>query len=235
MKTFFQYCGVFLVLSCAVTRAGASRFTVTALAIVNGDNDRHKHEGNSGVVVWLEPIDATVMDEPSPKGYRLQQKDRVFEPHVLVVPVGAKVNFPNHDMLFHNVFSMFNGKRFDLGLYEAGTSKAFSFDRPGISYIFCNIHDSMSAVVIALRTPYYGISNREGKITIPGVPAGRYRLNVWAEGAGDDATPGLSREVTIQANTNLETLAVRVSSSVNVTHLNKYGLAYDSAVDHSSY
>ena len=65
--------------------------------------------------------------------------------------MGAVVQFPNHDPFFHNVFSLFEGKRFDLGLYEAGSSRNVSFDRPGISYIFCNIHAEMSAVVIACR------------------------------------------------------------------------------------
>ena len=64
------------------------------------------------------------------------------------------------------VFSLFEGKRFDLGLYEAGTTRVVHFDRVGVSYIFCNIHPEMSAVVLALKTPYYGISNAAGKIVL---------------------------------------------------------------------
>jgi hypothetical protein len=81
---------------------------------------------------------------------RLVQKNKSFEPHILVIPAGSMVEFPNHDPFFHNVFSLFEGKRFDLGLYEAGTSRMVRFDRPGISYIFCNIHPEMSAVIITL-------------------------------------------------------------------------------------
>jgi plastocyanin len=235
MKKSFPCWGLLLALPFMATSSEASRFTVTAQAIVKGDGDRRNHEGNSGVVVWLEPIDVSAVEESSRKVYRLQQKDRAFEPHILVVPVGAKVKFPNRDMLFHNVFSMFNGKKFDLGLYEAGASKTVSFDTSGISYIFCNIHDTMSAVIVVLRTPYYGISDRQGNITIPGVPAGRYRMNIWAEGAADEATARLSRETTIQQNTALETLTIPVTSSVNVTHLNKYGLEYDPPADRSAY
>ena len=91
---------------------------------------------------------------------RLVQKNKSFEPHILVVPAGSMVEFPNRDPFFHNVFSLFEGKRFDLGLYEAGTSRMVRFDRPGISYIFCNIHPEMSAVVITMATPLYAISNR---------------------------------------------------------------------------
>src|SRR5256885_8877747 len=108
---------------------------------------------------------------------RLAQHNKSFEPHVVVVPVGSVVAFPNRDPWFHNVFSLFEGKRFDLGLYEAGTSRAVHFDRPGISYIFCNIHPQMSAVVVTLNTPYWTFSDRNGHVTIANVPVGRYALH----------------------------------------------------------
>src|SRR6266566_5842099 len=73
------------------------------------------------------------------------------------------------------------GKRFDLGLYEAGTSHAVTFDAPGICYIFCNIHPEMSAVVVVTGSPYYAISDPAGKFSIPNVPPGIYSLSVWHE------------------------------------------------------
>src|SRR6266852_5634849 len=120
------------------------------------------------VVVWLSPIGAQTATKQFPNHpLRLAQHNKSFEPHLLVVPVGAVVQFPNRDPFFHNVFSLFEGKRFDLGLYEAGTTRNVSFDRAGVSYIFCNIHAEMSAVVIALDTPYFGISNHKGEVVIP--------------------------------------------------------------------
>src|SRR5437667_2508759 len=128
-----------------------------------------------GVVVWLTPLDPKVPLNPFHTGpLKLTQHNKSFEPHVLVVPVGSVVQFPNHDPFFHNVFSLFEGKRFDLGLYEAGSTKDVHFDKPGISYIFCNIHAQMSAVVIALNTPYYGISDKRGQVVISNVHPGRY-------------------------------------------------------------
>ena len=64
----------------------------------------------------------------------------MFEPHLLIIPLGSTVSFPNLDPFFHNVFSQFNGKRFDLGLYEAGSTRDVRFDHEGVSYLFCNIH-----------------------------------------------------------------------------------------------
>ena len=90
----------------------------------------------SDVVLWLKPLDRAggggpVLTEQSHKKLQLTQKDKSFQPHVLVVPVGSAVDFPNRDPFFHNVFSMFDGKRFDLGLYEAGASNSVRFDRLG--------------------------------------------------------------------------------------------------------
>ena len=87
------------------------------------------------------------------------QKDKTFTPHLLVIPTGSTVDFPNLDPFFHNVFSEFNGKRFDLGLYESGSSRTVHFDHDGVSYIFCNIHPEMSAVIVTLSTPYFGVSD----------------------------------------------------------------------------
>src|SRR5262249_32318356 len=154
----------------------------------------------SNAVVWLVPSGEARTDMPGQvprRSYRLTQQRKRFDPHVLVIPVGSVVEFPNLDPFFHNVFSLFEGKRFDLGLYEAGTIHEVKFDRPGISYIFCNIHPEMSAVVITLNTPYYGISNSSGNVTIRNVLPGTYRLEAWHERSSLQAVRGTPREVPV--------------------------------------
>src|SRR3984885_10102965 len=147
-------------------------------------------------VVWLKPLGDDAPPIPQDDShYTLLQKNRMFTPHLLVVPVGSKVYFPNADPFFHNVFSLFNGRRFDLGLYEAGTTKEVSFSREGVSYIFCNIHPEMSAVVVALSTPLYAIADASGAFQLPDVPAGEYELHVWVEGTPQPSLDRLSRDV----------------------------------------
>jgi plastocyanin len=182
------------------------------------------------VVVWLTSVggsSATSLPAtrvaPRP---RLLQKNKSFEPHVLVVPVGASVEFPNKDPFFHNVFSLFEGKRFDLGLYEAGTTRDVVFDKPGISYIFCNIHAEMSAVVIALSTPYYGVSNKRGQVAIAHVPAGRYILRLWYEGALPETLNGMTREIRVSEDTSSLGLFRLPASGLPQTHKNMYGRDY---------
>lgn len=217
----------------AALSAHAQTFTVSASVNGNHHHSNHDAESTSPVVAWLVPQSdakspgSTVADS-APKHFTLLQKNKNFDPHLLVIPVGSQVEFPNKDPFFHNVFSLFEGKRFDLGLYESGSTRSLRFDRPGISYLFCNIHSEMSAVIIALETPYYATSDRAGEITIPNVPPGRYALRVWKEGVSAATLKGLSRTVVVSGeNVSLGNLAVPASNSVPLAHKNKYGRDYE--------
>jgi hypothetical protein len=144
-----------------------------------------------------------------------------------VIQVGTAVQFPNKDPILHNVFSLFNGKRFDLGFYEAGSSKTVHFDRPGVSFLFCNIHPEMSAVVVAVDTPYFGISDRAGRVSIPHVPESKYQLNVWYDRSLPADLKSLSRVVTISDSArSLETIRVIENPNFTLEHKNKYGQDY---------
>jgi plastocyanin len=180
-------------------------------------------------VVWLAPLGAAADAAPvAPMHATLTQKDKAFEPHLLVVTRGSTVEFPNRDPWFHNVFSLFNGKRFDLGLYEAGTSRTVHFDREGVSFIFCNIHPEMSAIVVVLSSPYFAIPDKQGDFIINGVPPGRYMLHVWNENALPATLKVLSREVQIaDVSRSLGTIQVRVTTAASVPHKNKYGQDYE--------
>jgi plastocyanin len=189
----------------------------------------HPLKNASEAVVWLTPVGAKV-DAPhqNPNEVpKLVQKDKSFHPDLLVIPVGGKVEFPNRDPFFHNVFSMFEGKRFDLGLYESGTTRFVQFDKPGISFIFCNIHAQMSAVIITLATPYYGITDPRGQVTINDVPAGRYELQIFHAAVPPDALRALTREVTIAPGQNTLGNFTLAETDALVAHKNKYGHDYD--------
>jgi plastocyanin len=189
---------------------------------------------NGEVVIWLKPVaepGQRSSESPQSRGrLKIVQQNKRFEPRFLVVPVGSVVDFPNVDPFFHNVFSLFDGKRFDLGLYEAGTSRSVSFNRPGVCYIFCNIHPEMSAVVVVVDTPYYAVSNRAGEFTVPNVPLGRYVLSVWHDHHKPERPDEFPRDVRIsQANASLGVIRLIESVPVIVPHKNKYGHQYNAA------
>jgi hypothetical protein len=180
-------------------------------------------------VAWLTPEGGTSVPPFLPQGhYTLLQKNRTFSPHLQVIPVGSVVEFPNADPFFHNVFSLFEGKRFDLGLYEAGSSKSVTFSREGVSYIFCNIHPEMSAVVLALSTPFYAIADGHDTFALRGLPPGDYKLHLWVEGVPKSFLDGLTRSVRISSHDlDLGTLSAPIAQAKEMEHMNKFGSPYD--------
>jgi plastocyanin len=228
MKTATLYC-LCLLIVCGGLVCG-QEVTVTAdVAFVNSGK-KSKAGRASNVVLWLSPVGSAAPSSlttiQASNRLRLVQRNKSFEPHVLVVPVGSVVEFPNRDPFFHNVFSLFEGKRFDLGLYEAGSTRNVVFDKPGISYIFCNIHSEMSAVVVAVSSPYYGISDPSGRVTISRVPPGRYTLRIWYEDTLPEELNNLTREVTISGDaSSLGAMRLPVTNMPQ-GHQNMYGRDY---------
>lgn len=179
-------------------------------------------------VIWLEPIAGTAAPPPLPhRRYTLLQKNRTFIPHLQVIPAGSVVEFPNRDPFFHNVFSMFDGKRFNLGLYEAGSSKSVTFSRAGVSYIFCNIHPEMSAVVVALNTPLFAIADANDSLVLRDIPPGTYRLHVWIEGVPQSFLEGLNRVVHFPPQLlDLGQMKAPIGGGRTIPHKNMYGNNY---------
>ncbi len=184
-------------------------------------------------VVWLEALPGTPALPYAPQGtYTLLQKNRTFIPHLQVVPVGSVVAFPNADPFFHNVFSLFDGKRFDLGLYEAGSSKSVTFSREGVSYIFCNIHPEMSAVILTLATPLYAIADRSNAFDLRDVPPGDYRLHFWIEGVPQSVLSGLDRRIHLPPRVlDLGSVEAPLANADLAAHKNKFGQAYPAQPD----
>jgi plastocyanin len=190
----------------------------------------------SGVVIWLEPI-AGPAALPRPTAHaQILQKNKTFSPHILVVTTGTTVDFPNNDPIFHNAFSNFEGKVFDIGLYPPGTSKSVRLDRPGVVRVFCNIHPTMSAVIAVLSTPYFATSRKDGRFQIANVPPGEYTLHVMHERATPATLDALTRRVTVhEAAVMIPGLSISESGYLPLPHKNKYGKDYPPVTDDAFY
>jgi hypothetical protein len=220
---------VILVVSCCLA-ARAEESVLTGRVDLVVRDGKPWRGGKSDTAVWLIPLTpspAFIPGDLKPPP-RLVQKNKSFQPRVVILRAGTAVEFPNRDPFFHNVFSLFDGKRFDLGLYEAGGTRFVHFDKAGVSYIFCNIHPEMSAVVVAVATSYYALSDRAGNISIRGLPPGRYMLHVWNERALPGTADAASRELTITAGSaSFGTITLPISAAPEAPHKNKYGRDYD--------
>jgi plastocyanin len=134
-------------------------------------------------IVYLETAPAAALEARDPGRARMDQRNETFLPHVLAVDTGTLVDFPNNDSTYHNVFSLSKPKRFDLGRYARGKSKAVRFDRPGIVRVFCEIHSHMSAFVLVFSHPFYSTTDTDGRYRIDNIPTGSYTVAAWHEGA----------------------------------------------------
>jgi plastocyanin len=134
-------------------------------------------------IVFVEKAPAGAFEERAFGRARMTQRGETFLPHVLPVHAGTTVEFPNEDQTFHNVFSLSKARRFDLGRYAAGQSKAVRFDQPGIVRVFCDIHSHMSAFILVFNHPYFDAADGNGRYEISGLPPGRYSVAAWHEGS----------------------------------------------------
>jgi plastocyanin len=133
-------------------------------------------------LVYLEVAPRGAFDEGEPTRVMMDQRNEMFVPRLLAIQTGTTVDFPNSDAIFHNVFSLSRARRFDLGRYAAGKSKAIRFDRPGVVRVFCDIHSHMSAFIVVFNHPYFKVTDADGRFRIDNVPPGTYTLVGWYEG-----------------------------------------------------
>jgi plastocyanin len=175
-------------------------------------------ENYGGVAVWLVPINAvtTESDDPRQQTFRVVLHNKTFQPHLLVVPIGSIVEFANVDRWFHDAFSISADNAFHLGGFKGGGTRTVRFDRAGASHIFCGIHPDMAAVVLAVDSPYYGVSGRNGRVSFCGIPPGKYVLHVWYEKATPETLEALERVVTVSDGT-CEVRVVSVIARQRVT------------------
>lgn len=136
----------------------------------------------SNFVIFVDDLEGPI-PVPEPPAV-LNQKELRFVPHVLVVPVGTWVEFPNSDPVSHNVFSISDAKRFNLGMYSRGTVRRLKFDRPGVVELLCNVHMEMAAYILVVKNPFFARSEPDGTYRIEGVPTGRHRLRCWHQALG---------------------------------------------------
>jgi plastocyanin len=170
------------------------------------------------VVVYVDGVKT----RPAPGKGTMTMKGKNFIPRLVVVPVGGRVDFPNEDPIYHNVFSVSGENRFDLDLYKRPKSGSWTFQHPGVARIYCNIHPQMNAVVMVLDNPYYTKTAQDGTFAIADVPAGKYVLRAWHERGGETA-----QEVTVTAGGNTDVkVTLDASGFKRLPHKNKFGKDY---------
>ncbi len=148
----------------------------------------------ANVLIYLVKAPQVNIDLSEAK-FIIDQQNLAFVPHVLPVPVGATVHFPNNDKVDHNVFSLSRTKPFNLGSYKPGEIKTVTFDKPGMVELRCDVHAEMAAYIMVMKNPYFTVTDDKGRFEIPDskylerngingikdVPSGKYVLKTRHE------------------------------------------------------
>jgi hypothetical protein len=218
----YRYCFAVLLLAAPLGAASLSG----RVRIVNSNDAVVTKKGDySGVAVWLTPVGGEPL-RPSPKRATMLQKNKMFLPHVLIISAGSTVDFPNADPIFHNAFSNFNGQIFDVSLYPPGSTRSVRFARPGIVRVFCNIHPTMSAVIVVVDSPFFTTSGRDGTFTLSNIPPGTYELHFFHERATTETLSKLTKNIVIPATATAGETEISETGYLPMPHKNKYGNDY---------
>jgi plastocyanin len=170
----------------------ATVLAVASLAAQAGNITGKVAAGKGVSVVWVEAVAGKTFPKPD-KPLQMDQKSLLFQPHLLVGPVGATVEFLNSDNVAHNIFwpAISGNKKLghNLGTWPTGQKRAFQFDAPGVVPLLCNVHPEMSGYVIVTPTPFYAETEASGSFKIADVPDGSYTVTAWHEGFKNQSKP----------------------------------------------
>ncbi|MDL2717004.1 MAG: hypothetical protein PT977_04555 [Acidobacteriota bacterium] len=199
----------------AVPATGDVRVSVTVVG-----SDRRPLPA-AQAIVWI-PGAGAKGNAPLMAALRIASKSKRFDPRITAVPVGATVEFPNLDGIFHNVFSLSPNAKFDLGLYRNGASRAMTFDTAGLVRVYCNIHPQMAAYLLVIDGTIWAQTGADGGAVLTRVPPGRVAVRAWDEKGGDyQGTVDVAAGKTVM-------LAIVLDGSTfkDAPHTNKYGKKY---------
>jgi plastocyanin len=214
------FAGMVALLALSGSAALATR-VAGRIVILEKDNKPTPDLGDA--VVYLEGA-ATAATAATPVIVDIAITDKVYAPHVVVVPVGSTVRFPNHDPFKHNVFSVSEPNSFDLGLYSRGEAKSHTFEHAGLVRVYCNVHPRMVAYVLVMANRLYAQPGQDGSFTIENVPPGRHRLHVWHERIPTEVI----KEVTVSSREDEGDLQISLNARGYKwqPHRNKHGKNY---------
>jgi plastocyanin len=174
-----------LLVACVAVLAASDGLAAGAVSgRVNFVTKRGQNPIVNETLVWLDPSPGTRTIKRSPATFNMTTRGKALLPHVLAIPTGSTVTFPNEDPISHNLFSLSSASSFDLGLYRTGAGKAHTFTAPGTVNVYCNVHPNMSAVIQVMSTPYYGFADGAGNFSLSDVAPGKYEIVAWNEQGG---------------------------------------------------
>lgn len=200
--------------------AAANDVTGKVDIVLKGDKEKPDLDST---IVYLQPGSGKTDIPPAEvkMAYTVRMKNKQFAPQAIVIPVGATVDFPNDDAIYHNIFSVSAPNQFDLGLYKSGASESKTFSAPGEVKVFCNVHPQMTGTILVVQTPYYTMTDKDGNFSFSNVAPGTYEIKAYSE---EGQT---SQKIDITQNSIQVMLKIDGKGYKKLPHKNKFGKDYN--------
>lgn len=167
------------------------------------------------VAVFLESPDLAATPAPASASAVMDQYDKRFVPHVLVIQAGTSVEFPNSDSIAHHVYSFSYPNQFKLPIYKGDAYPPITFNESGVVILGCNIHDNMLGYILVVDTPVFAKTNEEGRAVLDAEVRGDARVSLWSPRIRDDLE-GL--RVDVRSSDPEARLTVQLAKSLRPPH-----------------
>jgi plastocyanin len=109
----------------------------------------------------------------------MQQVDFRFEPDLLVVQTGTRVQFPNHDVVAHHVYSFSRPNNFVLPMFKGGMRPQVEFEHAGVVTVGCNLHDQMVGYILVVDSSVFGKTGHDGIVRLEAENSQGLTVNIW--------------------------------------------------------
>jgi len=144
--------------------------------VIGSDN------GVANTVVFLRDISKGKPMDLSEERQHLDQNTCRYVPHILIVPMGGKLQIKSTDPVLHTV-QMSGAASNNIPFPFQNTYIPVSLPRNGIVELKCNAgHVWMNANLLVVRHPYYAVTDEHGSFKLTDVPEGEYEIVAWHEG-----------------------------------------------------
>jgi plastocyanin len=132
------------------------------------------------VAVYATRIDGQNQRKPAAARAIMDQVDKQFVPHLLVVQTGTSVEFPNSDTVAHHVYSFSHPNKFTLPMYKGMAHPPVSFEHSGVVTLGCNIHDHMLGYILVVDTATFTKTDVNGTASLSLDKPEDYEINIWS-------------------------------------------------------
>jgi plastocyanin len=140
----------------------------------------------ANVVVYVKDAPGNYRYDTPADTVVLQQRNCMYEPHVVALMTGQPFEVQNNDPTMHNVHPMpKHNRQWSTSQPTGSAALKETFTRPEFAMqVLCNVHPWMRSTVFVFDHPYFAVTPKTGGFELKNLPPGTYTVEAWHESLG---------------------------------------------------